>query len=213
MRWIDQTEFGHEGNCVQASIASILGLSLEEVPNFIKLHPGDNQESVCDFWDAVEDFLESQGYWFKTMSVDPQAGRPDVLYLASGMTKRGFHHMVVKKGFDLIHDPHPDRQGLSEETAAWMLVPFDPALLMLRKKADIQLRAAAHQKVTGDEVVKVRLVSGFSADETVLMLAAGAGAGLAPGDYARRLQSTVGTRQQTPEEERAEVRGILDSEL
>jgi len=138
-RWIDQTEFGDEGNCVQAAIASILGLRLEEVPNFIKLHPGDSTESVCEFWDAVEDFLEDRGWWFKPIPMGEKEGRPDVPYLATGKTVRGFNHMVVMKGHDMIHDPHPDRDGLIKADHGWLLVPLDPALFVLKR--DVPRRA------------------------------------------------------------------------
>lgn len=124
-RWLDQTVFAGEdddpkvvtGNCVQASIASILALPLDEVPSFLGLESSD-------FWDALDGFLLSKGYELKML---PPCQHAKGLYLASGATTRGTHHMVVMEGGVLKHDPHPSKQGLVSIDHGWFLLPLDPA--------------------------------------------------------------------------------------
>lgn len=41
MKAIDQTTFGKEGNCFAASLASVLELPLDSVPNFCVAYPSD----------------------------------------------------------------------------------------------------------------------------------------------------------------------------
>lgn len=124
-RWLDQTVFAGQdddptvvsGNCVQASVASILGLPLDEVPSFLGL-------KSFDFWEALEEFLLSKGYEFR---MQLPYSHVKGLYLASGDTVRGTQHMVVMEGDALKHDPHPSKQGLKSIHHVWILLPLDPA--------------------------------------------------------------------------------------
>lgn len=57
MKKIYQTIFGiPNGNCMQAGIASLIGLDLNEVPNFI--------EFGNDWFCEIEGFLDNKGYQF-----------------------------------------------------------------------------------------------------------------------------------------------------
>ena len=114
-RWIHQTKFGDEGNCARAAIASLLGLRLEQVPEF-PLH------DATAFWDGIELFLNSKGL---TLFYMPQNMRPDCYYLASGKSPRGRNHMVVARGSKIVHDPHPDGGGLLSFDRVYMIVPVD----------------------------------------------------------------------------------------
>lgn len=114
-RWIHQTKFGDEGNCAQAAIASLLGLRLEQVPEF-PLH------DATVFWEDIEVFLNSKGL---TLFYMPQNMRPDFYYLASGKSPRGRNHMVVAQGSKIVHDPHPDGDGLLSFDRVYMIVPTD----------------------------------------------------------------------------------------
>lgn len=121
-RWLDQTVFPKEdddslvstGNCVQAAVASILNVPLDQVPSFLGL-------KAFDFWESLEEFLLSRGYELRLI---PLAMPVKGLYLASGITERGTHHMVVMEDGVLKHDPHPSRQGLRSIQHRWMLVPL-----------------------------------------------------------------------------------------
>lgn len=123
-RWIEQhvmydEEKGVRGNCMQASVASILGLPLDEVPHFAET--GD----AGDVWDAFEEYLLGKGYCVHMLSKN---SRPDGLYLATGKSLRGVSHMVVMHGDKVHHDPHPSKTGLIDIDFVYLLVPYDPIL-------------------------------------------------------------------------------------
>lgn len=119
-RWITQTQFYDpdkpgNGNCMQASVASLLSLELDQVPHFAE--SGD--PGTC--WDLFEEFMESQGLYPMMLSGDRVL---PVMYLASGKSARGVSHMVVMNGGELVHDPHPSRAGLLKVDLIYVLVPI-----------------------------------------------------------------------------------------
>lgn len=127
-RWITQTTFPDpanpgSGNCTEASVASILGLPLCDVPNFRA-----NGADSYNFWRCFRMFLSERGFY--AMRRDEDFGPEGVLHLASGPSARGCPHMVVRMGPQIVHDPHPSRVGLLRVDHVWMLIPFDPTNLM-----------------------------------------------------------------------------------
>ena len=123
---VDQTQFvgdGVGGNCVQASVASILNLPLADVPHFLEV--GDRPEE----WElAMMDWLEDRGIGYIRREGEWIF---DGYYLASGPSPRGISHMVVYHDGSLAHDPHPSRAGISEVKRTWVLAPLDPAAIRL----------------------------------------------------------------------------------
>jgi hypothetical protein len=106
---------GIPGDCVRACTASILNLLRRQVPHFVRKHGSSWQ------W-HWEDWLEARGI---AVVMPEDSNRPDCLYLAGGVSPRGIHHMVVMKGRELVHDPHPSRAGVKEVDRVWLLVPID----------------------------------------------------------------------------------------
>lgn len=119
---ITQTEFYDpdnpaSGNCVEASIATILDISLQSIP---KLIPPNCD--VITFWDNVDDFLMTVGMRLKLWhSKDYPPGR----YLVSGPSVRGCSHMVVYEDGQLLWDPHPSRAGVLEVRYIHTLEPLN----------------------------------------------------------------------------------------
>jgi hypothetical protein len=96
---------GRLGNCLQAAVATILTLSLDEVPHFAE----------HDNWaQALVDFAHEHGYatvWTDGENRIPQLG------LAFGPTVRSadiVHAVAVVGG--QFWDPHPSRAGLTAVT-------------------------------------------------------------------------------------------------
>lgn len=120
MRTVDQTTFGwwrppyEPGNCLSACVASILGLSIDEVPNFIALDDV-HEEQWADRLDA---WLASRGLRAVHVPVDASTAAelrgvvPDALYVLCGRSVRDFEHAVVASGECVVHDPHFSRTGL-----------------------------------------------------------------------------------------------------
>lgn len=124
-RWIKQTIFpdiekGIYGNCAQAAVASLLHMSLDEVPHF-----SESGDSVKEN-ELLENFFADQGFNFISMFFNYI---PEGLYLASGTTIRGTTHMVVMRDGKLEFDPHPDNTGLERIIGVYILTPKDPAIV------------------------------------------------------------------------------------
>jgi hypothetical protein len=122
---VDQTILHGEdqvGNCFQACVASIMELSIDEVPHFCD-HP--NWPSNFDYW------LDAYNlYWVEFMCPN---GGPDGRseywghHIISGPSPRGdFLHAVVGVGDTIIHDPHPSRDGVLGLPSEWKYGFFVP---------------------------------------------------------------------------------------
>lgn len=90
---------GRPGNCLQAAVASLLDVPLDDVPHFIE----------HDDWDErMAAFCAAHGY-------RPILRDPDT-YVAYGMawgpSERGVRHAVVWVDGVMAWDPHPSRTGL-----------------------------------------------------------------------------------------------------
>ena len=106
---VDQTKFGYpDGNCMSASLASVLQLPLEEVPDL----------ATPDWISVLAAFLEQYGLC-PLVSPVPVDG----LSIACGLGPRGHLHAVVSEGDEVAHDPHPDRTGLLNVHHYVALVP------------------------------------------------------------------------------------------
>jgi hypothetical protein len=110
-----QTKFGTEGNCYSACIASLLDMSLDEVPYFAE---GAGQHDSGIFWERVFSFLEMNGYDIRFFDYDKHSIslEPDQFYIVAGKSPRGYMHGVIYKGNQLYHDPHPDNTGVIPQT-------------------------------------------------------------------------------------------------
>lgn len=124
------------GNCFAASIASILELPIEQVPNVeVFFHMPDSS-----YWmEVMMTFLNSLGWDLVTdhdycvfhpshhsMVRIPENEDPDKYitqkmselkddyYLVSGPSVRGVNHITIYKAGAMVHDPHPTREGIKE---------------------------------------------------------------------------------------------------
>jgi hypothetical protein len=116
MRPVTQTIFhddpdGRPGNCLQACIASLLDLPLDDVPHFL-LHD--------DWTGALEQFLTAHG---RRLHAQP-ASDHCAYGMAWGPSKRGVRHAVVWADGRMAHDPHPSHAGLLHVTELFALTPL-----------------------------------------------------------------------------------------
>lgn len=138
LRWKDQTSFipgpgdaATTGNCLQACLASLLDVNLEDVPNFAAIE-GD----VSEWFLAMVGWLGDRGLgvWVYYTEGQPQwYGSPGTLGIISAKSPRGdFQHSVIgyltEDGWQLEHDPHPSREGTDgHATEIWIIHALDPA--------------------------------------------------------------------------------------
>lgn len=124
----DGGEWLARGNCLQAALASIFDLDLDDVPHFVGMG-----EDV--WWEQFWLWLRARNIEVHYERVAGDDGefygwRPlQVPYLLGGPSPRGeFSHVVVAKNHEVIHDPHPDGTGLAPGwRGVYYFIPLDPA--------------------------------------------------------------------------------------
>lgn len=116
MSELHDADTGAIGDCLRATVATLLDLPSDDVPHFVRLGidngdcPGpcdEDHEHGWGWWEKLLDFLWGRGMVLAHLTVPPP--RP---HLASGMGPRGNHHVVAVDADGTIHDPHPSRAGL-----------------------------------------------------------------------------------------------------
>lgn len=95
-----QTHFGGPesnpvGNCMQAAVASLMNLPLDDVPHFVQGTTG-HSESMS----RLTGWLATHGQAIAETTADA----PGWL-LAKGPTRSGVHHWVIYRNGRLAHDP------------------------------------------------------------------------------------------------------------
>lgn len=130
MKPIYQTRFASDGNCLAACFASILEVPLAR----LDFSCSEVEGAGSWYWLAVGK-LAPLGWTY----LSSRAGRnrdgqleismPDgAFFIATGTTSRGpLHHAVVggvaDRRWSIVHDPHPDGQGLTRIEHIGVLVP------------------------------------------------------------------------------------------
>jgi hypothetical protein len=108
----DDPPAGLTANCLQAAMASLLGLALGSVPHFAEYGEQWEQEMYDWCWDS--------GY-----AVVCRSGKASVERgIAVGVSPRGEKHAMVMVNGELVWDPHPDRNGLYSVEKVYALVPL-----------------------------------------------------------------------------------------
>lgn len=100
------------GNCLQAAVASVLGLPLETVPHF----------AAFVWWSAAMEFW-ARGRGMVVRHEDTTT-IPDRLCIAGGKSPRGVDHACVADGGRVVWDPHPSRDGLTLVDEVWWFEPW-----------------------------------------------------------------------------------------
>lgn len=106
------------GNCLQAALASILDLSLDDVPHFVQDDQDHADDESWHWYARMLAWLDSRGLHLR----DGEGAPPGSLVLALGTSPRGLGHIVIQRDGALVHDPHPDRTGLVSVETTWRFV-------------------------------------------------------------------------------------------
>ena len=150
---IMQTKFGVGGNCQSATIATLLGIQIDEVPDFWEncdLTEGcDDLENGRIYNENFNRFIKNFGLtsislgvaagdhseWINSVSRQ-LAGIP---LLVNGLSPRGFMHSVIWMDGELYHDPHPEGGGVIPANATFLMPTFgDDPIHPLVKDAFIE---------------------------------------------------------------------------
>lgn len=126
MKPVDQTTFGFPGgNCFSACVASILELPIEAVPYFM----GHTDVEAEGWEERFSEWLIEYGLYSVTFLLHGD-WRPPGFYILSGTSPRAKTdemHSIVARRHEMVHDPHPSRDGVLTNYDVCMLVPMDPA--------------------------------------------------------------------------------------
>lgn len=141
MRKVMQTITGLGGNCEGATIATLLGLNIEDIPSFwegIDIKTTDADESGAIYQENLNRFLRQHGYKMLNLGVDsknPSQAEQDwvitisrhlkVKHLVAGPSPRGYNHSVIYENGELWHDPHPEGGGVIPCQICMLVPMFD----------------------------------------------------------------------------------------
>lgn len=107
---LDDQDPDTPGNCLQAAVASLLGLDLDAVPHFVQ-HD--------DWLERLGAFGQQAGY----RVVYRSPGEPVPMGVAYGRSPRGVQHAVVVLDGVQVWDPHPSRAGLLSTSGILSFIP------------------------------------------------------------------------------------------
>ncbi len=122
-----QTKLGLGGNCEGATIATLLGLELSEIPDFWEgcdIETPALPENGVIYQRNVNNFLEKYGYKMLSLGVPRDPSERDqqwvidiskhlgIKHIVAGISPRGYMHSVIYENGELWHDPHPEGGGV-----------------------------------------------------------------------------------------------------
>jgi hypothetical protein len=133
---VDQTKLhdpdnGVRGNCYAACIASLLELPLEDVPAFEDMYNSGKEK--WKWFGIFLKFLQGKGYEFHGTGKPSQIRDPyfargvDGYVMAYGESPRDSKvtHAVIYKDGEMVHDPHPSRDGIVKLHGFDMVEPIE----------------------------------------------------------------------------------------
>lgn len=123
---VDQTTFGNPaGNCLNACAASIMECEIGDLPDLHAI------ETEGEWWEAFRDAVAARGWWVVWLHenwCDAVASlRPAGWSIMGGRSPRAPDdpdhpgHAVVALDGELVHDPHPSRDGIVGSVEDWMI--------------------------------------------------------------------------------------------
>lgn len=127
MKKVMQTKTGLGGNCEGATIATLLGLELSEIPDFWEgcdIETPALPENGVIYQQNLNNFLEKYGYKMLNLGVPRYPSDQTiewvqdiskhlgVKHLVAGISPRGYMHSVIYENGELWHDPHPEGGGV-----------------------------------------------------------------------------------------------------
>ena len=147
MRGVIQSRTGRRGTCFRASLASILNLREDQVPDF----QAANQDP------GVDKFLSKYGLRYEEFPITPD-NAPVGYHFILGVSPRGGEHAIVGKDGKPVWDPHPagdgTGQGLVKPERYGVLIPIGAKDALLSGK---RLNTAAEPlRIKHDEIQATR---------------------------------------------------------
>ncbi|KLI04534.1 MULTISPECIES: hypothetical protein [Mycolicibacterium] len=133
--YLNDPSTGTVGDCWRACIASVIGCPIAEVPHFVRDHGDDGWFEATNAWLAARCGETIRYAPVETWPPDLSTRRPYVI-LNGGSPRGEFAHCVVADAAsgDMVHDPHPSREGITSVTGAFALVAVETGGMSAREK-------------------------------------------------------------------------------
>lgn len=110
---------GNPGDCMRATLASLMNLPYEAVPHFAQ---------YVSWWDYMRHWARKFGVDFACLSPEDTKLflEPTDLVMGSGPSPRGdfWHACLYNANLELVHDPHPSRLGLVSLEECIVVLPW-----------------------------------------------------------------------------------------
>ena len=113
-------ELNQRGDCLRACIATLLDIKPETLPH--STHFSDYIEVEEIYWnytgfmcvDSLDKIQDEEGI--------------DGLFMAYGESSRGcYHAVIINKQGEIVHDPHPSKEGIKDIQGIWIIEPMEKA--------------------------------------------------------------------------------------
>lgn len=137
MKPVRQTRISPKGNCLAACISSLLGIKIEEIPDFIAMED-DGTGNYPIFWLEMQAFLSKRNLFFLEIQLGNIPWMPlpyDVFGIAIGLLPSGSPHAIIVKcegsNFEPVFCPlgkNPDEYNEFVIERICFLVPRDAEL-------------------------------------------------------------------------------------
>lgn len=135
MKKVMQTKTGIGGNCEGATIATLLGLDLNDIPDFwdgCDIENPTSEENGILYQKNLNAFLMKHGYRAISLGADGPyvdwcvqiSKEMKVKHLVGGISPRGYMHSVIWEHGELWHDPHPEGGGVVAQHITFLLPIF-----------------------------------------------------------------------------------------
>lgn len=131
-----QTKIGIGGNCEGATLATLLSLDINDMPDFWEgcdiTKPFDSQNGQR-YQENLNTFLAKHGYRSISLGADGPhvewcveiSKQMKVKHLVGGISPRGYMHSVIWENGELWHDPHPEGGGVVAQHITFLLPIFE----------------------------------------------------------------------------------------
>jgi hypothetical protein len=122
MKPVMQTKYGEDGNCFAACVASILEVSIDEVPWLIEPENWEDYSLRLNKYLKEKHNLKLFQFGFDSLTNHYPDAITDGYYIVSGNIKGGLEHSVIYKNGELIHDSNPKKNKILKLECIYLFI-------------------------------------------------------------------------------------------
>lgn len=117
---VEQTILGgSKGNCLEACVASVLEVGINDIPSFAPENPSD-------WFENLQRFVGTLGIFAAHIPNDPKVNpigfHIGVLDYLEWHNSEATSHAVVCRDGAIVHCPHPSKKGFDYQVRYWIVL-------------------------------------------------------------------------------------------